>query len=111
MVTLTGVVPVATAALLAVSVRLLVLVVLLGLKDAVTPVGRPVADNPTLPVKLLLGVTVTVLEPLAPPAVMAKLLPTERLKSGVCVVGADSIAIPVEKRLLDCTELVFTPVR
>lgn len=39
-VTVTGTVPV-VAELLAVSVKLLVLAVLLGLNDAVTPVGRP----------------------------------------------------------------------
>jgi hypothetical protein len=82
MVTLTGVLPVATAALVAISVRVLVVVVLDGLKDADTPLGRPEADRATLPVNVLLGVTVTVLEPLAPPAVMAMLLPAERRKAG-----------------------------
>jgi len=48
MVTMT--VPVA-AVLLAVSVNVLVLVVLLGLNDAVTPLGRPDADKLTLPLK------------------------------------------------------------
>lgn len=50
MVTVT--VPVA-AALLAFSVNVLVLVVLVGLKVAVTPLGRPVAVKPTLPLKPL----------------------------------------------------------
>lgn len=58
-------VPVA-AALLAVSVSALVLAVLLGLNDAVTPLGRPDADMLTLPLKPLCGVTVMVLVPLAP---------------------------------------------
>jgi hypothetical protein len=62
------------AALLAVSVNVLVPpVVLAGLKDAVTPAGRPEADKLTLPVKPLCGVTVIVLVPLAP-CVMLKLL-------------------------------------
>jgi hypothetical protein len=48
MVTVT--VPV-VAVLLAVSVNVLVPVVLLGLNDAVTPLGRPDADKLTLPLK------------------------------------------------------------
>ena len=39
------------AVLLAVSVSVLVLAVLLGLNDAVTPLGRPEADKLTFPVK------------------------------------------------------------
>jgi hypothetical protein len=64
-VTVTESVPVA-AALLAVSVSVLVLAVLLGLKDAVTPLGRPDADKLTLPLKPFCGATVMVLVPLAP---------------------------------------------
>ena len=63
MVTVT--VPV-VAVLLAVSVNVLVLVVLLGLNDAVTPLGRPEAAKLTLPLKPFCGVTVIVLDPLAP---------------------------------------------
>ena len=58
-------VPVA-AVLLAVSVNVLVLVVLLGLNDAVTPLGRPDADRLILPLKPFCGVTVMVLVPVAP---------------------------------------------
>ena len=64
-VTVTEAVPVA-AVLLAVSVNVLVLAVLVGLNDAVTPLGRPDADKLTLPVKPFCGVTVMVLAPLAP---------------------------------------------
>jgi len=64
-VTVTVTVPVA-AVLLAVSVNVLVLAVLLGLNEAVTPLGRPDADKLTLPLKPFRGVTVMVLEPLAP---------------------------------------------
>ena len=39
------------AVLLAVSVNELVLAVLTGLKDAVTPLGNPLADKLTLPLK------------------------------------------------------------
>jgi hypothetical protein len=61
------------AVLLAVSVNVLALVVLVGLKEAVTPLGRPEADKVTLPLKPFCGVTVMVLAPLAP-WVSAKLL-------------------------------------
>jgi len=78
-VMVTEAVPVA-AVLLAASVNVLVLVVLLGLNEAVTPLGRPDADKLTLPLKPFCGVTVMVLAPLAP-CVMLKLLgDTERVK-------------------------------
>ena len=50
----------------AVSVNVLVLVVPLGLKAAVTPLGRPEADKFTLPVKPFCAVTVIVLVPTVP---------------------------------------------
>ena len=64
-VTVTVLVP-GGAVLLAVNVNVLVLVVLLGLNNAVTPLGRPDADKLTLPLKPFRGVTVMVLVPLAP---------------------------------------------
>src|SRR5438046_654647 len=63
MVTVAG--PVA-AVLLAVSVNVLVLAVLVGLNDAVTPLGTPDADKLTLLLKPFSGVTVMVLAPPAP---------------------------------------------
>ena len=53
------------AVLFAVRVSVLVLLVLLGLKDAVTPLGSPETDKLTLPLKPFCGVTVMVLVPLA----------------------------------------------
>ena len=70
-VTVTAVVPV-VAALLAVSVKVLVFAVLLGLNDAVTPLGNPDAERLTLPAKPFCGVTVMVLVPL-PPCVIVRL--------------------------------------
>ena len=64
-VTVTVTVPV-VAVLLAVKVSVLVLAVLLGLNEAVTPLGRPDADKLTLLLKPFSGVTVMVLAPLAP---------------------------------------------
>ena len=54
------------AVLLAESVSVLVPFVLVGLKTAVTPLGKPDADKLTLPEKPPWGVTVIVLVPLAP---------------------------------------------
>jgi hypothetical protein len=54
------------AVLEAVSVSVLVVVALAGLKDAVTPVGRPLAERATDPAKLLMPVTVMVLVPVLP---------------------------------------------
>ena len=67
-VIVTLVVP-ADAVPLAVNVNALVLAVLVGLKDAVTPLGSPETDKLTLPLKPFRGTTVTVLAPL-PPCVM-----------------------------------------
>ena len=64
-VMLTATVPV-DAVLLAVRVSELAVVVLLGLKDAVTPLGRPEADRLIVPLKPPWRVTVTVLVPLEP---------------------------------------------
>ena len=57
----------------ALSVNVLLVVVLVGLNDAVTPLGIPVADKLTLPLKPFTGVTVIVLV-FALPCTMLKLL-------------------------------------
>ena len=63
--TVTVTIPV-VAVLLAVKVSVLLLAVLVGLNDAVTPLGRPEADKLTLLLKPFSGVTVMVLVPLVP---------------------------------------------
>ena len=78
-VTVSVTVPVA-AVPLAVSVNVLVLAVLLGLNEAVTPLGRPDADKLTLPLKPFCGVTVMVLAPLAPCVTLRLLGDAERVK-------------------------------
>ena len=76
------------AVLLAVNVKALELVALVGLKDAVTPLGKPDAVKLTLPLKPFCGVTVIVLVPLAP-CVIAKVLgDAERVKFG----GAETVS-------------------
>lgn len=62
----------------AVRVRMLVLVVLAGLKDAVTPAGKPLAARFTDPVKLLMPVTVMVLVPDVPWTTLAVLGEADR---------------------------------
>lgn len=89
-VTVTVTVPV-VAVLLAVSVKMLVLVVLAGLNKGVTPLGRPDADNATLPLKPLSGFTVMVLVPLIP-CVMVKLLgEAESVKFGGGLTVRESV--------------------
>jgi hypothetical protein len=68
------------APLLAVSVNVLVLVVLLGLSVADTPLGWPEADKLTLPVKPFCRLTVIVLVPLVPWVTVTLLGDAERLK-------------------------------
>ena len=58
-------VPVVAVALTA-RVKELVVVAEVGLKEAVTPPGKPDADKLTLPLKPFWGTTVIVLEPLDP---------------------------------------------
>ena len=64
-VTVTVAIPV-VAALLAVSVNVVVFFVLVGLNDAVTPLGKLEADRLTLPLKPFCGTTVIVVVPLVP---------------------------------------------
>ena len=62
------------AVLLAVKVSTLVVVVLVGLNDAVTPLGRPEALRLTVPLNPFKGLTVMVLVPPGPPWTMVRLL-------------------------------------
>jgi hypothetical protein len=80
-VIVTVTVPVA-AVPLAASVKVLVFVVLAGLNDAVTPLGKPDADKLTLPLKPYSGVTVIVLAPLVPCAIVILLSEVESEKFG-----------------------------
>jgi len=82
------------AELPAVSVKVLVPAVLLGLNDAVTPLGRPDADKLTLLLKPFSGVTVMVLAPLAP-CTIVKLLgeaETEKFGDGGTAVVTETLS-------------------
>ena len=71
------------AVLLAVSVSVLVVAVAgLGLKDAMTPLGRPEADKLTLLLKPFCGVMVIVLVPLAPCVIVKLFGEADRAKFG-----------------------------
>ena len=89
-VIVTEAVPV-VAVLLAVSVSVLVLVVLDGLNEAVTPLGRPEADKATLPLKPFTPVTVIVSVPLAPWFNVRLVGESDRLKSAVPLLEPASV--------------------
>jgi hypothetical protein len=93
----------AAAANVAVSVSVLVAVVLAGLKDAVTPVGKPVALKATVPLKASFGVIVTVAVPWLPAATFT-LETEESVKPGAaatvnamvaCAARAPDVAVMV----------------
>lgn len=79
------------AVLLAASVSVLVPVVLVGLKVAVTPLGRPEAIRATLPAKLFSFETEMVLVPLRPCVIARVVGEAERLKSGVTAAAGVSV--------------------
>jgi hypothetical protein len=85
MVTVVG--PPTVAVLLAASVRVL------PLNDAVTPLGIPDAVYETVPVKPFLGVTVIVLVPLDPCAILTLVGESERAKSGVAAAACGSVNV------------------
>ena len=81
------------AVLLAVNVKELVVVAEAGLKEAVTPLGKPDADRLTLPVNPLSGATVIVLEPLDPWATVRLFGEAERLKFGGAFTVRESVVV------------------
>jgi hypothetical protein len=81
------------AVLLAANVSVLDAFVLLGLKDAVTPLGRPEADRLTLPLKPLCGVTVIVLDPFAPCSMLKLEGDAESAKFGGAAVTVRLIVV------------------
>jgi hypothetical protein len=102
---------------LAVNVNVLVFAVLVGLKDAVTPLGNPEADKLTLPLKPFCGVTVIVLVPLAASKTLRLLgdadnvkVPTLFTVSETVVVLVKRPAVPVMVTLLVPTAAVLLAV-
>jgi len=80
---------------LAVSVSVLVLVVVAGLNDAVTPLGNPEAERLTLPVKPLIGLTVMVLFPLLLWVIVRLAGDADRPKSGTGAVLTVRVTVVV----------------
>ncbi len=80
---------------LAVRVKVLVVEVLVGLKDAVTPLGSPEAAKLTLPVKPPEGLTVIVLVPSLPCAMLKLLGAAESTKLGTAVTVTKAVPVPV----------------
>src|SRR5579872_6076450 len=84
----------ATAApVLAAKVKVLVPVVLAGLNEAVTPVGRPEAVNATLPVNPFAGVTVRTVVPLPPCFTLNEMKEDVRPKLGASTVRFTAAAL------------------
>ena len=100
-VTLRDTVP-GAAVPLAVSVNVLVLVVLLGLKDADTPLGKPATDKFTLLLKPFCGATVMVLVPVPPCRTVNAAGRAESPKVG--------IGVTVRDRLVVLTKLPEVPI-
>ena len=99
-VTVTVTVP-RVAVPLAVRLNVLVAVVLPGLNDAVTPLGRPEADKVTLLLKPFCGITEMVLAALAPCAMVTVLGEAESEKFGAGGAGVvretlSNVAVAVE---------------
>jgi hypothetical protein len=82
------------AVLLADRVSVLVPVVLAGLNDAVTPLGSPLAERATLPVKPFVGATVMVVVLLLPCTIERLVGDAERLKFPAATVPASALIMP-----------------
>ena len=96
------------AVLAAISVNVLVFAVGFGLNKAVTPLGKPVADRLTLPLKPFCGVTATVLEPVAPCIKVRLLGDAESAKFSLATTVRAIVVEPV--KLPDKPEMVTVAV-
>src|SRR5260370_23770605 len=99
------------AVLLAVSVSVLVVAVAgLGLKDAMTPLGRPEAEKVTLLLKPFCGVTVIVLVPLAPCAMLRLVGDAEIPKFGTAAAVTMRLIVAVFVKLPEVPVMVTETV-
>jgi hypothetical protein len=92
------------AELLAVNVKVLVLAVLLGLNDALTPAGRPDTDKLTFPLKPFCGATVNVLVPVVPCTIVKLAGDADSVK--FAVGSGDAVAETLSKVAEASTPLV-----
>ena len=95
------------AVLLAAMVKVLELVPGLGLKEAVTPLGKPEADRETLLLKPFAGVMVIVLLPLEPCVTVRLLGEAESVKLGC---GGGAVPFTVRLMFVVCVKLPDVPV-
>jgi hypothetical protein len=98
------------AVLDAVKVRVLVPVVEVGLKVAVTPAGKPLALRATLPVNPPIDVTVTVLLPLPPCATDTLVGLADKEKSAGALTVRMRVAVCVSEPLVPVMVTVACPV-
>lgn len=110
-VMVTVLVPV-VAELLAFNVNVLVVVPGLGLNDAVTPLGRPVAANVTLPVKPPDGVTVIFVVPLSDRSMVRLVGDADRVKlpDAAAVTVRDTVVVCVMLSPVPAMVMVYVPV-
>jgi hypothetical protein len=98
------------ATLLAISVNVLEPVDGFGLNNAVTPLGRPDADNVTLPVKPFSGVTLIVVAPLPPCGIPKVLSSEESVKFAPGFTVTETVAVCVKPPTVPVTVTVAVPV-
>ena len=107
-VPVTVILPVPTVAvLLAASVKVLEPVAGFGLKEAITPLGKPEADRETLPLKPFAGVMVIVLLPFDPWVTFRLLGEAESVKLGC---GGGAVPFTVKLMFVVCVKLPDVPV-
>lgn len=94
----------------AVKVSVLLVVAGLGTKLAVTPLGKPEADNVTLPLKLLDGVIVIALVPVVPCTIVKLLGLAERTKVGDALTVSAIVVVSVKLPDVPVTVTVAAPV-
>jgi hypothetical protein len=97
------------APLLAARVNVLELAVLLGLKDAVTPPGKPLTDKSTIPLKAFCGVTLIVVALLLPCATLTLAGNADTVKFGEVGVLIETLSNVALARLVRLPLLVPKP--
>lgn len=96
----------AVAVELAARVSVLVAVAELGEKVAVTPVGRPVAESATEPVKPFCGVTLMVVVPLPPCATVSEVGEEASVKLAVADAATVTVTVVLAVKLPDVPLIV-----
>lgn len=98
------------AVALTLKVSVLVLLVLVGLNDAVTPLGSPEIDKPTVPLKPFCGVTVIMLVPLAASRTLTLLGAAESVKVPTLFTVRESVVVMVKRPAVPVMVTLVVPV-